>query len=152
MRRVLASFVGALVLATTLEAKPVPKVVKNVKVVKHKKTNNKTYQTGKASWYGKRFHGRKTANGEEYNMFQLTAAHPDLPMGTWVKVTNLRNRKSVVLRINDRGPFIHSRVVDTSYMAAEILGFREQGIVRVRLDVLPETHHEVILAMLTNGL
>lgn len=152
MRRVLASFVVALFLATTLGAKPVPKVVKDTKVVKYKKTNNKSYQTGKASWYGKPFHGRKTANGEQYNMFQLTAAHPDLPMGTWVKVTNLRNQKSVVLRINDRGPFIDSRVIDTSYTAAEILGFREQGIVRVRLDVLPESNHEVILAKLSDGL
>ncbi|MGH9510426.1 MAG: septal ring lytic transglycosylase RlpA family protein, partial [Terriglobales bacterium] len=98
MKRVLASSVGALFLATTLGAKPVPKVVKDVKVVKHKKTNDKPFQIGKASWYGKPFHGRKTANGETYNMFQLTAAHPDLPLGTWVKVTNLRNQKSVVLR------------------------------------------------------
>ncbi len=152
MRRVLASFVGALVLATTLGAKPVPKVVKDTKVVKYKKTNGKPHQVGKASWYGKPFHGRKTANGETYNMFQLTAAHPDLPLGTWVRVTNLRNLKSVVLRINDRGPYIDSRVIDTSYLAAEILGFREQGIVRVRLDVLPESHHEVTLAKLTSGL
>ena len=152
MKRVLASFVVALVLATTLGAKPVPKVVKDTKVVKYKKTNSQLYQTGKASWYGKPFHGRKTANGESYNMFQLTAAHPDLPLGTWVKVTNLRNRKWVVLRINDRGPFINSRVIDTSYVAAEILGFRELGIVRVRLDVLPDSHHEVILAKLTDGL
>lgn len=152
MKRVLASFVAAFVMASTLGAKPVPKVVKAVNVVKYKKIHAQPYQVGKASWYGRPFHGRKTANGESYNMFQLTAAHPDLPMGTWVKVTNLRNRKSVVVRINDRGPFVDSRVIDTSYMAAEILGFREQGIVRVRLDVLPESHHEVILAKLTDGL
>jgi len=138
MKRVLASLVVAAVLATTLGAKPVPKVVKTRKVVKYKKANAVPYQVGKASWYGKRFHGRKTANGESYNMFQMTAAHRSLPMGTWVKVTNLRNGRSVVLRVNDRGPFIDSRVIDTSYMAAEHLGFREQGIVRVRLDIVPE--------------
>ncbi|MGH9509813.1 MAG: septal ring lytic transglycosylase RlpA family protein [Terriglobales bacterium] len=138
MKRVLASFVVAAVLATTLGAKPVPKVVNAKKVVKYKKANAQPYQLGKASWYGKRFHGRKTANGESYNMFDMTAAHRHLPMGTWVKVTNLRNGRSVVLRINDRGPFVDSRVIDTSYTAAEHLGFREQGIVRVRLDIVPE--------------
>ncbi|MGH9556135.1 MAG: septal ring lytic transglycosylase RlpA family protein [Terriglobales bacterium] len=106
---------------------------------------------GKASWYGKRFHGRKTANGESYNMFEMTAAHRDLPMGTWVKVTNLRNGRSVVLRINDRGPFLDSRVIDTSYRAAEHLGFREQGIVRVRLDVVPQPE-EVAQAQIPGGL
>ncbi|MGH9576516.1 MAG: septal ring lytic transglycosylase RlpA family protein, partial [Terriglobales bacterium] len=109
------------------------------------------YQVGKASWYGKRFHGRKTANGESYNMFEMTAAHRDLPMGTWVKVTNLRNGRSVVLRINDRGPFLDSRVIDTSYRAAEHLGFREQGIVRVRLDVVPQPE-EVAQAQIPGGL
>ncbi len=138
MKRVLASFVAAMTLPATLGANPVPKVVKAAKSVKYKKTNAQPYQIGKASWYGKPFHGRKTANGESYNMFQLTAAHPDLPMGTWVKVTNLQNGKTVTLRINDRGPFVPSRVIDTSYMAAEILGFRERGIARVRLDVVPE--------------
>ncbi len=138
MQRVLASLVVAVLLATTLGAGPVSKVVKTKKVVKYKKANSQPYQVGKASWYGKRFHGRKTANGESYNMFQMTAAHRDLPMGTWVKVTNLRNGRSVVLRVNDRGPFIDSRVIDTSYMAAEHLGFRERGIVKVRLDVVEE--------------
>ncbi len=152
MKRVVASFVAALFLAATLGARPVPKVVKNAKVVKHKKTNDKPYQVGKASWYGKPFHGRKTANGEVYNMFQLTAAHPSLPLGTWVKVTNLRNQKTVVLRINDRGPYIDGRVIDTSLVAAEILGFRERGVVRVRLDVLPESHEEVTLAKIAEGL
>jgi rare lipoprotein A len=151
MKRVLASFVVASLLATTLGAKPVPKVVKATKIVKHKKANAKPYQVGKASWYGKRFHGRKTANGESYDMFQMTAAHRNLPMGTRVRVTNLHNGKSVVLRINDRGPVRESRVIDTSYMAAEFLGFLERGIVRVRLDVLPEAL-QVAQAELPGGL
>lgn len=138
MKRVLASILVAFLLATTLGAKPVPKVVKTGKVVKYKKANAQPYQMGKASWYGKRFHGRKTANGESYDMYQMTAAHRKLPMGTWVKVTNVRNGRSVVLRINDRGPFSDSRVIDTSYLAAEHLGFREKGIARVRLDRVPE--------------
>lgn len=138
MRRVSASILVAFLLATTLGAKPVPKVVKAKKVVKYKKANEQSYQMGKASWYGKRFHGRKTANGESYDMYQMTAAHRNLPMGTWVKVTNIRNGRSVVLRINDRGPFLDSRVIDTSYLAAEHLGFREKGITRVRLDRVPE--------------
>jgi rare lipoprotein A len=151
MRRVLASIVAIAFLVATLGAEPVPKVVKAKEVVKYKKSNDQPYQVGKASWYGKRFHGRKTANGESYNMFQMTAAHRTLPMGTWVKVTNLRNGKSAVLRINDRGPFIDSRVIDTSYMAAEHLGFREHGIVRVRLDVVPAPV-EVAQARLNDGL
>lgn len=138
MNRVLASLVVALLLTTTLGAGSVPKVVKTKKVVKYKKLNGQPHQVGKASWYGKRFHGRKTANGEAYNMFQMTAAHRTLPMGTWVRVTNLHNGRSVVVRINDRGPFIDSRVIDTSYMAAEHLGFRERGIVKVRLDVVEQ--------------
>jgi rare lipoprotein A len=106
---------------------------------------------GRASWYGKRFHGRKTANGESYDMYQMTAAHRNLPMGTWVKVTNIRNGRSVVLRINDRGPVPGNRVIDTSYTAAELLGFRERGIVRVRLDVVPEPT-QVAQAELPDGL
>ncbi len=151
MKRVLASLVVAFLMATTLGAKPVPKVVNAKGVDKYKKANGQPYQVGKASWYGRPFHGRKTANGESYNMFQMTAAHRELPMGTWVKVTNLRNGRSVVLRINDRGPFLDSRVIDTSYIAAEHLGFRERGIVRVRLDVVPEPA-EVAQAQVPGGM
>lgn len=99
----------------------------------------KAFQIGKASWYGKRFHGRSTASGEPYNMFEFTAAHRTLPLGTWVKVTNLRNNRYVVVRINDRGPYAGpSRVIDVSYSAAQILGFRDRGLVKVRLDVLQD--------------
>lgn len=151
MKRALTSLMVAFVLVTILGAESVPKVVNTRKVVKYKKANDKPYQVGKASWYGKRFHGRKTANGESYNMFQLTAAHRSLPMGSWVKVTNLRNGRSVVVRINDRGPFIDTRVIDTSYMAAQHLGFRENGLVRVRLDLVPAPV-EVAQARLNGGL
>jgi len=94
------------------------------------------YQTGKASWYGKRFHGRITASGETYDMFQFTAAHRHLPLGTLVKVTNLRNGDSVVVRVNDRGPVPRGRIIDLSYGAATILGLRAYGVQKVRLDIL----------------
>lgn len=100
----------------------------------------KPYQIGRASWYGKPFHGRTTANGETYNMFQFTAAHRQLPLGTWVKVTNLRNSRWIMVRVNDRGPVPENRIIDLSYAAAQLLGFRERGVERVRLDkVKPET-------------
>lgn len=90
---------------------------------------------GTASWYGGKFHGRRTANGEVYNMNQLTAAHPTLPFGTWVDITNLRNGRTVTLRINDRGPFIKGRVIDVSRRAAKTLGFINDGITRVGIKI-----------------
>jgi rare lipoprotein A len=96
----------------------------------------KPYQVGRASWYGKFFHGKKTASGEAYNMFQFTAAHPVLPLGTLVKVTNLRNGAWIVVRVNDRGPVPKTRIIDLSYGAAQILGLRYQGVERVRLDLV----------------
>ncbi len=95
------------------------------------------YQIGRASWYGGYFQGRETASGETYNMTDLTCAHRSLPLGTLVRVTNLVNRKSVVVRVNDRGPYFGSRVVDLSYAAAHFLGF--DGTAPVRLDVLNHT-------------
>ncbi|HUK86511.1 MAG TPA: septal ring lytic transglycosylase RlpA family protein [Terriglobales bacterium] len=106
----------------------------------------KPYQTGRASWYGKQFDGRTTASGEPYDMFQLTAAHRQLPLGTWVKVTNLRNGKWVIVRINDRGPVPESRIIDLSYGAAQLLDLRARGVERVRLDIVtPE-----VVAMATD--
>ena len=90
-----------------------------------------------ASWYGQDFEGKPTASGEPYNMFELTAAHPSLPLGTLVKVTNLRNRRAVVVRINDRGPVVDGRIIDVSYSAAKVLNFQSRGVQRVRLDVVP---------------
>jgi rare lipoprotein A len=100
----------------------------------------KAYQIGTASWYGTSFHGRPTASGEPYNMFDLTAAHPSLPLGTHVRVTNLRNGRAVVVRINDRGPAVPGRIIDLSYSAARMLDLKAWGLQRVRLDVVkPQT-------------
>ena len=106
------------------------------------------YQVGTASWYGEDFEGKPTASGEPYNMFQLTAAHPTLPLGTLVKVTNLRNRRAVVVRINDRGPIVDDRIIDVSYSAAKVLNFQSRGIQRVRLDVVPERRVPAEMALL----
>lgn len=134
MRRVLTSILATGVMVATMGAGPVQNGSKAVKATA------KPYQIGRASWYGKPFHGRTTANGETYNMFQFTAAHRQLPLGTWVKVTNLRNSKWIMVRVNDRGPMPESRIIDLSYAAAQLLGFRERGTERVRLDIVnPET-------------
>lgn len=91
---------------------------------------------GKASYYANQFQGRKTANGETFNMHSLTAAHPSLPFGTWVRVTNLRNGRDVVVRINDRGPFVKGRIIDLSIGAAKELGILKSGTARVKLEAL----------------
>jgi rare lipoprotein A len=91
---------------------------------------------GVASWYGAKFHGRTTASGEPYDMTDMTAAHPSLPFGTKVRVTNLENGRSVVLRINDRGPFAERRIIDVSREAAERLGFLGAGLARVRVEII----------------
>jgi rare lipoprotein A len=95
------------------------------------------YQVGTASWYGEDFEGRATASGEPYNMYDFTAAHPSLPLGTWVRVTNLHNGRRVYVRINDRGPIVPGRIIDLSYGAAQALHFKDKGLQRVRLDVAP---------------
>ncbi|MEP5938701.1 MAG: septal ring lytic transglycosylase RlpA family protein [Erythrobacter sp.] len=92
--------------------------------------------TGRASFYGKRFHGRMTANGELFNMNAMTAAHKTLPFGTMVRVTNARNGRSVVVRINDRGPFIRGRVIDLSRAAARKIGMIQSGHASVRLEII----------------
>lgn len=94
-------------------------------------------ETGTASWYGRRFHGRRTANGETFNMYAMTAAHRTLPMPSVVRVTRLDNGRSVVVRVNDRGPFKDNRIVDLSLRAAEKLGIRRRGIAKVRVELLP---------------
>jgi rare lipoprotein A len=93
-------------------------------------------QEGTASWYGREFHGRKTSNGEIYDMYGLTAAHKTLPMGTFVRVENLSNGRSLDLRINDRGPFVRDRIIDLSYTAAERLGLTGPGTAPVRVTAL----------------
>ena len=93
-------------------------------------------QEGLVSWYGQHFHARPTASGEPFDATAMTMAHPTLPFGTQVKVTNPRNGRSVVLRVNDRGPFVGSRVADLSQAAAAYLGILRRGIAHVRLEVL----------------
>jgi rare lipoprotein A len=93
-------------------------------------------QEGIASWYGPGFHGRHTANGEIYDQFELTAAHPSLPLGSRVMVTSLTNGRSVEVRINDRGPFVGGRVIDLSYASAHVLGMIGPGTMPVRIEVL----------------
>jgi len=95
------------------------------------------FQVGTASWYGEYFEGRQTASGEPFNMYDLTAAHRTLPLGTWVRVTNLSNGRKISVRINDRGPIIPGRIIDLSYSAAHALAFAGKGLQRVRLDVVP---------------
>ncbi|MFO7748738.1 MAG: septal ring lytic transglycosylase RlpA family protein [Desulfobacteraceae bacterium] len=93
-------------------------------------------QKGIASWYGKKFHGRKTANGETYNMYAMTAAHKTLPLGTWVRVHNLSNNKKAVVRVNDRGPFVRGRIIDLSYTAARKLDVAGPGTAPVKIYAL----------------
>ena len=91
---------------------------------------------GTASWYGKKFHGRRTSSGDKYDMYAMTAAHPRLPLPSYVRVTNLDNGKKVVVRVNDRGPFLHGRVIDLSYAAAYKLGIAQRGTGRVEVRLL----------------
>ena len=101
----------------------------------HPMTGDKPFtQTGTASWYGKQFHGKKTAIGEIYNMYDMTAAHPTMELPSYARVTNLKNGRSVIVRVNDRGPFIGGRVIDMSYAAAVKLGYQKQGTTRVRVE------------------
>ncbi|MBO6826855.1 MAG: septal ring lytic transglycosylase RlpA family protein [Sneathiella sp.] len=101
-------------------------------------------ETGIASWYGEPFHGRKTANGETYNMNLMTAAHKTLPMPTDVRVTNLENGRSIVVTINDRGPFVHGRIIDLSRRAAQLLGVIRNGTAKVRVEALDGARNENI--------
>ncbi|MGL5116142.1 MAG: septal ring lytic transglycosylase RlpA family protein [Beijerinckiaceae bacterium] len=93
-------------------------------------------QLGMASYYGAKFEGRKTASGERYAARQMTAAHRTMPFGTKLKVTHLRNGKSVIVRVNDRGPFVRGRIVDVSGVAAQHLGLKQSGVARVRVSRL----------------
>lgn len=90
---------------------------------------------GKASWYGPGFHGHKTANGEKFNMYAMTAAHKTLPLGTLIKVVNKDNGEELVVRINDRGPYVKGRILDLSRGAAKRLGFDEEGVTRVAFSL-----------------
>jgi len=119
------------------EAKSAP--VRSVQIspeVRKPAGHTKPYQIGTASWYGQTFQGKPTASGEPYEMYDLTAAHLTLPIGSYVKVTNLRNGKAVVVRINDRGPVVPGRIIDLSYGAAQAIHMKGYGLQRVRLDLV----------------
>jgi rare lipoprotein A len=105
------------------------------------------YEIGQASWYGLKFQGRKTAAGETYDMNGLTCAHRTLPLGSWIRVTNLKNRKSVFVRVNDRGPVPESRIIDLSYGAAQRVGLL--GIGKVKLETLRKGDSEMENALLS---
>jgi rare lipoprotein A len=141
MLRVLSQVAVTVVFATALGAAPGNSTPDQEKApgqiqdtVKPVKTRR--FQVGKASWYGRIFQHKQTASGEPYDMYQFTAAHRTLPLGSWIKVTNLKNDRSVVVRINDRGPVRRSRVIDLSYSAAKMLGMGHDGVDPVQLDVV----------------
>jgi rare lipoprotein A len=117
------------------EAKPAPFSSAHKAEVRNQ-AKPKPYQVGTASWYGEYFEGKPTASGEPYDMYDMTAASLTIPLGTYVRVTNLHNGKAVVVRVNDRGPVVPGRIIDLSYGAAQALQFRERGLQRVRLDVV----------------
>lgn len=108
-------------------------------------------ETGVASWYGRGFHGQRTANGEQYNKDELTAAHRTLPMPSLARVTNLDNGKSLVVRVNDRGPFARGRIIDVSQRTASLLGFEGQGTAKVRVQVLADESRAIADAMRQYG-
>ncbi|MCC0052885.1 MAG: septal ring lytic transglycosylase RlpA family protein [Rhodobiaceae bacterium] len=123
--------------------KPIPKGGGVFKVGRPYKVAGKWYypredtsydEVGVASWYGDDFHGRQTANGEIYDMHALSAAHPTMPLPTYARVTNLANGRSVVVRVNDRGPYAHDRLIDLSAKTAEVLGFTHHGTTKVRVQ------------------
>lgn len=118
---------------TDLSIEEIPSIAS----VKKTETNTSvSIQKGLASWYGTQFHGRKTASGARFDMHALTAAHRTLPLGTYVKVTNLKNGKTVVVKINDRGPYAGKRILDLSLAAANVLNFRERGETTVTIERL----------------
>lgn len=116
------------------------------KIGKPYKVNGKTYsprehnsynEIGTASWYGDFFNGKRTANGEIFNSREITAAHKTLPLPSIVRVTNLENGKMIMARVNDRGPFSHNRLIDLSRESAKLLGFKEKGTAKVKVELLP---------------
>lgn len=103
-------------------------------------------QTGLASWYGEKFHGHLTSNGETFDMYQVSAAHTSLPIPSFARVTNLENQRSIIVRVNDRGPFHNDRIIDLSYAAAYQLGFANQGTALVHVESIVAGQNQVILA------
>jgi rare lipoprotein A len=120
-----------------LEATPAPNSSDQSKTeVRKQAGKTKPYQVGTASWYGEDFDGKPTASGEPYDMYDMTAASLTIPLGTYVRVTNLHNGKAVIVKVNDRGPVVPDRIIDVSYGAAQALQFQHKGLQRVRLDLV----------------
>ena len=94
---------------------------------------------GKASWYGSKFHGKLMASGKKYNMYDYIAAHKTLPLGTLIKVTNLKNNRWVYVKVMDRGPYVKGRVLDLSYLAAKKIGLIKSGVAKVKIDIVKDT-------------
>ena len=144
MLRVLSQVAAVLVLTTALGAAPgnstpdssIGTPGQTQDTVKPHPAKIRKVQVGKASWYGRLFQHKQTASGDPYDMFQFTAAHRTLPLGSWVKVTDLKTERSVVVRINDRGPVLKSRIIDLSYGAAKMLDMGKSGVDPVRLDLI----------------
>jgi rare lipoprotein A len=122
--------------------------VRNKPEIRQQAGNGQAYQVGTASWYGEDFDGKPTASGEDYDMYDLTAAHPTLPLGSYVRVTNMHNGRAIVVRVNDRGPVVPGRIIDLSYGAAQALRFEKRGLQRVRLDLVrpkaPRTAYQTV--------
>jgi rare lipoprotein A len=112
----------------------------------------KPVQRGMASWYGAQLHGRKSASGERFNMHAMTAAHPSLPLHSWVLVRNIGNGKMVILKVNDRGPFHSKRILDVSYSAAKQLGFAGKGTARVEVRPLSRNEIPLVKAQIAQGI
>ena len=124
------------VMAKTLTVKAARASAHAAHVIRESRGKPLFHQIGRASWYGKRMHGQRTASGEAFDSHQLTGAHPTLPFGTMVKVTNLRNGRSTQVRINDRGPFSGGRIIDLSQAAAKAIDMMARGVARVRVEAL----------------
>jgi rare lipoprotein A len=118
------------------EASSAPSSAAQIQPDKTKSAKAHAYQVGTASWYGEDFDGKPTASGEDYDMYDMTAAHPTLPLGSYVRVTNLHNGRAVVVKVNDRGPIVPGRIIDLSFGAAQALQFEHRGLQQVRLDLV----------------
>jgi rare lipoprotein A len=142
MLRVFSQIAAALVFTTALGAAPADSAPNKLQGTPGQANQTKhaikarKLQVGKASWYGRLFQHKQTASGEPFDMYQFTAAHRTLPLGSWVKVTDLKNDRSVIVRINDRGPVPKNRIIDLSYGAAKMLGMTENGIHPVRVELI----------------
>lgn len=108
------------------------------------KTKHGHTQKGMASWYGTKFQGKRTSSGEPYDLYSMTAAHKNLPLPTYVKVKNLKNNREIVVKVNDRGPFVDDRIIDLSYAAAKKLGIFEFGTAPVSVTVIDPTHPDYL--------